>query len=372
MAKAIAGRRGEIIRRWTDRVAADAARRGHSVAPTGLRQGITDYLTRLTEVLAPERERNGNGDGEAHGDPPATAAWREIARQHGLTRVRSGFDVRQLVRELVLLREVIVETLAADTFPLDGAQASRIAGVIDAAIAAVVHAYVESRDHAAETYHAQQVGFITQELRNPLTTAKIAVAQLRSQVQAAPGTARLLDALERSVERLQRLVQDVLLSERLGSGELRSNPVDVTLGAIMDDALRVPVRDAQAKRIHIETRFDPDLLLHVDPTLAVSAVQNVVENAVRYTTEGSVQIEGEDRGGEAAIHVRDMCSGLSAEELETIFEPFRRGHAGRAQGTGIGLAIARRAALAMGGEIAADSSESVGCHFCLTLPKSRH
>jgi signal transduction histidine kinase len=266
----------------------------------------------------------------------------------------------------------MVETLTADAFPLDGLQVNRVAGVIDAAIASTVQAYVEARDHATETQHAQQVGFITHELRNPLTTAKIAVAQLRSQAGQAAGTTRLLDALERSIERLQRLVQDVLLGERLGSGELRSSPVDVTLGAIMDDALRVPQRDAQAKRIHVETRFDPDLLLHVDPTLAVTAVQNVVENAVKSTGEGSVQIEGEDRGGEAAIHVRDMCSGLTSEELETIFEPFRRGHAGKAQGTGIGLAIARRAVQALGGEITADSSENVGCHFCLTLPKSRH
>jgi len=97
------------------------------------------------------------------------------------------------------------------------------------------------------------------------------------------------------------------------------------------------------------------------------------------------------------VHVRDGCNGLSREKLTTILEPFRRalndeagasgqGPSPRAKGAvwqaegrprgkagrGLGLVIARRAVEALGGAITADAVDNVGCHFCLTLPKSRH
>jgi signal transduction histidine kinase len=69
--------------------------------------------------------------------------------------------------------------------------------------------------------------------------------------------------------------------------------------------------------------------------------------------------------------MRDTCIGISPEELKTIFEPFKRGAAGRlsSSGTGLGLAIARRAVRAQGGDMGAESPGHSGCHFWLSLPK---
>jgi signal transduction histidine kinase len=365
MAKAIAGRRARIVERWRQRVTSDSERRGHAAMTSDLRDAVGDYLARLSASRALE------ADSDADASARGAQAWREVAREHALTSVRVGFDVGQLVRELVLLREVIFETVAAEASPPDGFQASRLAAVMEAAIGAVVQAYVEARDHAASAEHEQHVGWVTHELRNPLTTAKIAASQLRNDVHRAPATVRLLDALDRALARMQRLVNDVLLTQRLRRDDVQSQAVDVQLGPIMDDAIRAALHDAQAKRIHFETRFDPDLLLHVDPTLAISAIQNVVDNAIKFTDEGAVQVEVEDRGGEVAVHVRDGCSGLSRDEVAAIFEPSRRRDANK-PGTGLGMLIARRAVEAMGGAITVESVEAAGCHFCLTLPKSRH
>jgi hypothetical protein len=106
----------------------------------------------------------------------------------------------------------------------------------------------------------------------------------------------------------------------------------------------------------------------LDPVLTRAAVQNLVENAVKYTDEGLVELSLEDRPREVVIHVRDTCHGVSPEELETIFEPFSRGHS-RKPGTGLGLAIARRSIEAQGGRIQAESPGDRGCHFWITLPK---
>jgi signal transduction histidine kinase len=99
-------------------------------------------------------------------------------------------------------------------------------------------------------------------------------------------------------------------------------------------------------------------------------VQNLVDNAVKFTDHGEVTFRVELLDGEVVFHVRDSCAGIDAEELRLIFEPFRRGHSGKA-GTGLGLTIARHAVEAQGGTIHVESTPGVGCHFWFTLPRRR-
>ena len=99
----------------------------------------------------------------------------------------------------------------------------------------------------------------------------------------------------------------------------------------------------------------------------VSAIQNLADNAVKFTDHGRVEIMLERRGDQAVIHVRDNCPGISAAELEKIFEPYERGSSEK-PGTGLGLAIARRAITLMGGTIGAESNAKRGCHFWITVP----
>jgi signal transduction histidine kinase len=360
LADEIGRHHAEIVQRWLQRVTDDIARTGRNIAQTELRDGIDDYLTRLAGSLRAE----GNVLSEG------TQAWKDVARGHAVTRVRLGFDISQLVHEFIVLRESMLEVFTDGGLRLDAEQTNYLATLIDAAIAVAVESYVESRDDASRAQQAQHIGFITHELRNPLTTAKTAASQLRRQ-GAGAGSIRLVDALDRSLDKLSRLVEQVLLSERLDSGDVQCDRADVPLGQIMEDAIRAAAHDARTKGLHFHARYDPELMLYVDPALAISAVQNVVDNAVKFTDDGNVEVDGEDRGGEIAIHVRDNCKGLSQDDLARIFEPFRRGRSGK-PGSGLGLTIARRAVEAQGGTITAAPAESGGCHFTLTLPKSRH
>jgi signal transduction histidine kinase len=88
---------------------------------------------------------------------------------------------------------------------------------------------------------------------------------------------------------------------------------------------------------------------------------------VKFTDEGSVDVEVEKTNEGIAIHVRDTCPGISPEELSTIFEPFKRGSLNK-PGSGLGLAIARQAIEAQGGSIGAESELEDGCHFWIKLP----
>jgi signal transduction histidine kinase len=354
---AILRRRDDIGQQWLERITRTVQRA--DVTPTELRDSMPEYLTRLAEGL--QRADTAQAGG--------TSSWRNVAREHAETRVRLGFDIDQLVQEFIVLREVIFEILQQEGVLVDVEQAASVAELVEGAIAAAVKSYVESRDFELRRQSAEHIGFVTHELRNPLTTAMLGATQLRRTLELSAEQERMFDIVERNQRRLADLIDSVLIIER-DTHALRPKPERVALARVIDDTVTAAKVTAEAKGLHLEVHFDPELVVEVDPKLTTSAIENVVLNAVKYTDDGDVHIDVENHAGEVVVHVRDSCAGLSGEELRTIFEPFRRGHHGKT-GSGLGLAIARRAIESQGGTIHAESEHGRGCHFWLTLPKPR-
>lgn len=357
LAAAIERRAADIVERWLDRVRADAA--AEHVPLTELRDGIRDYLGRIAELL-----RGGSSLGRV-----GTSAWSDVTRGHAITRVRLGFDVAQLFHEIVVLRAITMDVLREEGLAEAHQQDERVILVVDAAIASSIKSYVEFRDYTTRRREAEHVGFLTHELKTPLAAAALAADQLRQSATVEQRHATAV--LDRNLTRLRRLVDDVLLTERLEAGEVESRPVDVELGSLFKDAVAVTEHAARAKHLAFTARYDPRLTIRADPQLTLSATENLLDNAVKYTDAGAVELEVEDLPEEIVVHVRDHCSGLSPEELDVIFEPFKRAHS-RRPGAGLGLAITRRAVEAQGGQIHAESSVDAGCHFWFTLPKTHH
>jgi signal transduction histidine kinase len=361
LAETIERRLRDIERRWIEKVEGATGDRRRGVTVTDLRDAIAEYLLRLSQALRGEQSIETSG----------TAAWSDVAREHALTRVRLGFDIDQLVHEFISLRQVLFEVAREERLISNDLQLERLADLIDAAIAESVKSYIDSRDLAARRQEAEHIGFLTHELRNPLSTATMAANLLRRRPEIAAAHGERLDMLDRSLQRIRALIDGMLLTERLDAGEMECRPIDTTLGKIMVDAIRAAELEAGQKGIVFAKYYDPDLELCVDPGLTTSALQNVVDNAVKFTDRGRIEVTADNNPSEVIIHVYDNCDGLSAEELKTIFEPFKRAHSGKA-GTGLGLSIARRAVEAQGGQIGAESAGERGCHFWLILPKPRH
>ncbi len=349
--------RVEIERRWLERVQRDVCRTP-GVELTHLRDGLPDYLVALVGLLSqPSDGPNCAGNGEP--------IWSRVAREHGITRVRIGFDISQLIHEFVVLRHVIREIAAEQGLSVAGPDAI-LSDCLDGAIAAAVSAYVDTRDYEARRKQAENMGFLTHELRTPLSTATVAASHLRR--HAAPEQSRVLDTLDRSLKRLADLIDSVLLTERFEAGKVESRPADVQLKDVIEPALEAAQRVAKQKGLTFRANYNPSLSVRVDPILTRSAIQNLTDNAAKYTDQGYVEVNVDERPEEFVVHVRDSCEGISMEELRTIFEPFERGTTGKS-GTGLGLAIAKRAVQAQGGSIHAESCEASGCHFWITLPK---
>jgi len=346
-------RSGEIERRWLERVQTDVVKQP-GVELTLLRDGMPDYLLALTNVL---------GNGAEPLDHRAESAWTRVARDHGITRVRIGFDVSQLVHEFIVLRRTINEVVSEEEPALEFAGV--LAELLEAAIAVAVQAYADARDFESRRSQAANVGFLTHELRHPLSAVALAATRLRR--NALPEHGHALEILDRGVRRLSELIDSVLLTEKLEAGEITVAPRPTTLGQLMEsiETLRGP---AEQKGVRFQTTYDADLKLVVDVDLTRAVLQNLADNAIKYTDEGEVEISVTDAGDEVVVDVRDTCKGLSAEELRTIFEPFKRGRTDKT-GTGLGLAIARRAVEAQGGTIHAESPGAYGCHFSVRLPR---
>lgn len=357
LAEAIVRCRDTIEKVWLARITKSVNR--PDVSPTELRNSMADYLHRLVDGLMTESSASAGG----------TASWESVAREHAEARVHLGFDIDQLVQDFIVLRQVLMEVLDEERVLYDVRQASKIADLIEGAIAAAVKSYVQSRDYDQRRIHAEHVGFVTHELRTPLSTAILGVAQLRrSAGPMTPHQERMFEVIERNHHRLGELIEGVLLMER-EAHDPKPRPRLLTIGELLAEPLASARLAAEAKGIGLQAKADGASVVHVDPVMAKSAIDNVIQNAVKYTDDGDVEVALEEHARDVVVHVRDNCPGISADELRSIFEPFRRGSS-RKPGTGLGLAIARRALEAQGGTVDAESGAGHGCHFWITLPKA--
>jgi signal transduction histidine kinase len=336
----------EIERRWVDRARREIRNLG--LDQRGLKDGIQYYLATLAATLSGEEQ---------------VETWAEVARQHGVTRVRQGFDIQQLVREFAVLRRVIGEVMGEHgltSFELATAMADHLSTAVSESVAS----YVAWRDYESRRMEARHIGFITHELRNPLSNAILAAARLRS---IGPD-AKAAEILERNLGQLTKLIDSLLDHERLRSGVAEAHPAETELGELIEGAATAARSEAARKGLRFDLNYQRERL-RLDPALTKSILTNLFDNAVKYTDHGSVVVDVEDRPDEVVIHVRDTCPGLSPEEQAVIFTPYRRGaHAGKRPGTGLGLAIAAAAAKAQGGSIGVES-HGPGCHFWAVLPR---
>lgn len=206
------------------------------------------------------------------------------------------------------------------------------------------------------------------ELRNPLAGISGAIEVLQSGAKDDPAARdHFLDRLAADAERMSRLTQSLLTLARveaLGAGEVEV--VDVTAAARdVEAAVEVPTG------LELKLDVEPDLAAKGDPTLLRQVLIGLVTNAIKNTpAPGSVTVRGRRIGEEEMLlEVIDTGTGIPQAEIDRVFERFyRRSESRRQEGFGLGLAIARRMADVMGGEMGANSVEGEGSTFWVRLP----
>jgi signal transduction histidine kinase/CHASE3 domain sensor protein len=234
---------------------------------------------------------------------------------------------------------------------------------------------------AAEAANRAKAAFLasmSHELRTPLQAA-LGFAQLIRSGLYGPITteqSEILGRVERSQTHLTRLIDDILDFARLEAGRVRMNVEEVSVAEAISQ-LR-PLVEQQAVKKGIELSLEPPptpLVVAADKHRLQQILVNLVGNAIKFTPEsGTIRVGAAGDGELATIHVWDTGPGIPADRLQSIFEPFVQvndGHTRPHSGVGLGLAISRDLALAMGGELAVESVMGVGSTFSVRLPLAR-
>ena len=220
------------------------------------------------------------------------------------------------------------------------------------------------------------VANVSHELKTPVTSIKGFAETLEDGALDDPDAARrFVRIISGQADRLNSIIEDLLaLSTLEQSGDsplLQLEEAD--LCDVVAVALEVCGPKADAKSIELRDDCPERLLARVSPPLLEQAVVNLIDNAVKYSAEGStVVVTLEERGGEVVVSVTDEGQGVAREHLPRLFERFYRVDKARSRdlgGTGLGLAIVKHIAQIHGGRVSVDSMLGRGSTFRIHLPR---
>jgi PAS domain S-box-containing protein len=257
-------------------------------------------------------------------------------------------------------------------------------------VRALAKAHAEMKDHARnlETLVDERTAKLQQtiddleafsftvshDLRSPLRSMQgFAYAVLTEYADKLDAQGReYLERISNSAVRLDKLILEVLKYSRIGRSDLAITPLD--LDKLLEDVMHTypAIRAANAK-IVVEHPLHSVLGSH---STLVQCVSNLLSNAVKFVapgTKANVLVWTAKQDGTVRLFVKDGGIGIPEDMLSKIFEPFQRAHpAGGYEGTGMGLAIVRKAMQRMGGSVGVKSLADQGSTFWLELPGAEH
>jgi two-component system sensor histidine kinase CpxA len=213
---------------------------------------------------------------------------------------------------------------------------------------------------------------VSHELRSPLARLRVALELARDRAGAAADEP--LDRIEHEAARLDELIGQLLLLERLEAGQTGAEAVAFDLGQLLGEVVDDASFEAAPLGREVLVESGSSARSSGYPSLIRSALDNVIRNAIRHTPQGSsveVTLAANDRG--VSVAVRDHGPGVPDEHLETLFEPFSRVADARERatgGAGLGLAITRRAVEIHGGSVVARNHPEGGLEVVIHLPSN--
>lgn len=278
-----------------------------------------------------------------------------VARVANLTSVKRAGD---LLRSQIDSQQRDLESLAREV-------ADRNEALADAADTMRLSL---DRAQAASRAKSEFMRLVSHELRNPLTSVVIHTDRLRRALgpQADVRVERLIASLDGATERLVDIVEAVLEHTRLAPGHTAPAIVPVALSDLGREVMEPFRAAAERKGLALTCRVEASGPAPGDPGLLRLVLKHLLENAVKFTERGGVDVQLGFDGRECRIVVADTGPGIPAEDRARIFEPFEEAGSVRNKhepGMGLGLAIVRHAAESMNGTIELTSVPGEGSRF---------
>jgi signal transduction histidine kinase/HAMP domain-containing protein len=218
------------------------------------------------------------------------------------------------------------------------------------------------------------IALISHELRTPLTAIQSASDMLRKGIggQLSPLQGELADTALRQSHAMSALIDKAIMVASIEAGSLEIDALPTGLSLVVQSALGELRGAAAAAGAELKIDLPADLpLVRVDARMLKVALQQVIDNAIKYGDGAPIQIVARRHAGGVALAVRDHGPGIRADELPDLFRPLRRGAGSlnaAPRGMGLGLVIARELIERQGGTIGVQSQPGQGSLFSIFLP----
>ena len=368
----IANNRAELIARCKAKVA-KRPQRAATVAQ--LSNGIPLFLEQLSQTLEAEEGGDDAGSlrisGASGGDRTNLSEMGVSASAHGKQLLELGFTVDQVVHDYGDLCQAITDLAVERDAPFGVDEFRTLNRCLDNAIAGAVTEFSYQRDltlaRKQEHVFEQRIGFLAHELRNSVSSAKLALAALEVGHLSVSGATG--GVLKRALNSMSVMISAAI-------SEIRDKTVSdptrdvVQVAELVAEAAKAAGLYAQESRCPFTIApVDPEIEIEVDRERILGAIANLLQNAFKFTLPGSeVALSATVFGSFVRIDVRDHCGGLPHGSIERLFTPFTQ-RAGDKSGLGLGLSIARHNVELDGGTLTVRDLPGAGCVFTIRLPR---
>jgi signal transduction histidine kinase len=254
---------------------------------------------------------------------------------------------------------------------------SLLAGWLAALVALIAAFFLISNVMKLSERRASFVSAVTHELRTPLTTFRLYSDMLSSGAVREEKKPAYLGVLSREADRLSHLVENVLAFSKIERGSARSTVTEIELNETLESMRERFETRLEAAALSLDLKPSEPIRTMLDTSALEHILFNIIDNAAKYapnTTPPIVSLEITSRRGKIEISISDHGSGIPVDECKRIFRPFHKSAKEAAEtkpGVGLGLALSRRLARSMGGNLScrtrADSAP--GAVFILALPR---
>jgi signal transduction histidine kinase len=367
----LSNNRDDLIERCRVKVAHRPAR-GATVRQ--LQSGVPLFLDQLIQTLRVEQTAEPMDSRKISGPSGGESSFSEMgtaAAQHGRQLLELGFSVDQVVHDYGDLCQAITDLAYERDAPFQVDEFRTLNRCLDNAIADAVTEFSYQHDSASADRHVvemnERLGFFAHELRNFLQTATLAFTATKAGNLSLSGATG--SVLERSLIGLRDLIDHSLAEVRL-TGASPTPPQMFSLADFINEIKQAADLGAQARECGFTVSdVDKGLAVCANRDLLFSALGNLLQNAFKFTHHHTeVTLDAYAVAGRILIEVKDHCGGLSASDVDSMFQPFRQNGVDRT-GLGLGLSIARRSVEASEGVLSVRDIPDTGCVFTISLPR---
>ncbi|MEY4741764.1 MAG: hypothetical protein RL672_514 [Actinomycetota bacterium] len=330
------------------------------------RNNIVDGATEVLDVLA--------SAGLVIGETDTVIRATDGAMAMGL--VNNRVLAHKKLRELVQTARESEEPVSLETTLLSGLRGNSTWVHVRAAVMSNqnVLLLVDDRTeaHRLDETRRDFIANISHELKTPIGAISLLAEALQDASDSPEMVKKFSADLVRESKRLGSLVKDIIQLSRLQSAEVASNASLVELHEVVDEAVELNKHMADSRKVRIGVDAPAGIYVYGDHGMLVTALRNLIENAINYSDENSqVGVGLAVTQNIAEIAVTDSGVGISAEDQKRIFERFYRVDPSRSRqtgGTGLGLSIVKHVAHNHKGEVSVFSKQGMGSTFTLRIP----